>query len=84
MNSIATPDFWDCYYALPENIRRRADLVYELWRENPRHPSLQFMRKGPWWSVRVTDDYRALGDLDGDTMVWFFIGSHAEYMRMLR
>jgi hypothetical protein len=84
MISLATPDFWACYNALPEDIRRRADTCYELWRENPRHPSLQFMRKGEWWSVRVTDDYRALGDLDGDTMTWFFIGTHAEYLKMLK
>jgi len=84
MISLATPDFWDCYYALPDNIRRRADEAYALWLENPHYPSLQFMRKGPYWSVRVNDDYRALAKMDGDTVTRFFIGTHAKYMRMLK
>lgn len=84
MKSIATPDFWECYEALPDDIQRRADLAYALWRENPRHPSLRFMRKGDWWSVRVTDNYRALADLEDDTFIWFFIGTHEEYMRLLK
>lgn len=84
MISIATPDFWEGHYALPEDIRRRADAAYELWRANPRHPSLRFMRKGPFWSVRITDDYRALATLEGDTVTWFFIGTRAGYMRLLK
>lgn len=83
LKSVATPDFWDCYNALPEHIRKRANVVYEIWRENPRHPSVRFERKGAFWSARVTDDYRALAVLDGETVVWFFIGTHAEYDRLI-
>jgi hypothetical protein len=28
--------------------------------------------------------YRALGVREGETMVWFWIGSHAEYDRLVR
>ena len=72
MKSLATPDFWDCYNALQENIRRRADEAFELWLDNPRHPSIRFQPKGPFWSACVTDDYRALAEIDGDTVIWFF------------
>jgi hypothetical protein len=34
--------------------------------------------------VRVTKGYRALGLRQGETIVWFWIGSHAEYERLLR
>jgi hypothetical protein len=58
-----------------------------MWKENPRHPSLHFKRvddKEPIYSARVSDDYRVLGILEGDTMVWYWIGSHDEYERLLK
>ena len=36
------------------------------------------------YSVRVSTDYRALGVVDGTDIVWFWIGAHHEYDRMLR
>lgn len=36
------------------------------------------------YSVRITDDYRALGRRDGDDMIWLWIGSHAEYDQLLK
>jgi len=33
--------------------------------------------------VRITRDYRALGVRDGEAIVWFWIGSHADYERLL-
>ena len=29
-------------------------------------------------------DYRALGVMTGDAVVWFWVGTHAEYVRILR
>jgi len=37
----------------------------------------------PVYSVRISLDYRALGVRDGDTVVWFWIGSHADHDRLL-
>jgi hypothetical protein len=37
----------------------------------------------PIYSVRVTLGYRALGLLEDDGITWFWIGTHAEYDRML-
>ena len=56
------------------------------FREDPFHPSLQFKRLGtarPVWSVRISIDYRALGARDGDVIVWFWIGSHADYDKLI-
>jgi hypothetical protein len=50
----------------------------------PVHPSLHFKcinHEEDIWSVRVTLDYRAVGVFDGNTVTWFWIGSHAEYER---
>jgi hypothetical protein len=83
MRSRATSRFWARYEHLPANVRRVAVKQYRLWLSNPRHPSLQFKRVGEFWSARVTDDYRALGLLEQDTVIWFWIGSHAEYERLV-
>jgi mRNA-degrading endonuclease RelE of RelBE toxin-antitoxin system len=71
---------------LPREIQQRARAAYRRFRSDPAHPSLQFKRLHttlPLWSVRVTDSYRAVGVRQNDSIVWFFIGTHAEYDRML-
>jgi hypothetical protein len=57
---------------------------YRLWRENPRHAGLHFKPVGPnTWSARVGEDYRVLAAPVADGFVWFWIGPHDEYERML-
>ncbi|MCB8945806.1 MAG: hypothetical protein H6658_18820 [Ardenticatenaceae bacterium] len=87
MNSRATRQFWKLYDALPLEIRQRARRAYELWLNDPRHPSIQFKKVDDQeliYSARVTDDYRVLGVLEDDTVTWFWIGKHEEYERMLK
>lgn len=79
-----TVDFWDCYNNLPKEVQRLADENYALLRSNSRPPSLHFKRVGRLWSVRVGIGFRALA-LDGDAGPnWFWIGSHAEYNRIIQ
>lgn len=87
MRSRATPKFWHSYGHLPHSLQQRARKAYRLWRANPGHPSLQFKRvddQEPIYSVRISDDYRVLGLLEGDTVIWYWIGSHDEYERLLK
>jgi hypothetical protein len=44
---------------------------------------LAFSAWEPVYSVRVGLGYRAVGTLDGDVMIWFWIGSHADYDGLL-
>lgn len=37
----------------------------------------------PVYSVRITRGYRALGLVEGDTVTWFWIGSHTDYERLI-
>ncbi len=83
MNHRATPRFWACYRQLPAGVPRLADSYYALLRMNPRHPSLHLKKAGPFWSVRVGLHYRALAVEDGADLVWFWIGTHAEYDAIL-
>jgi mRNA-degrading endonuclease RelE of RelBE toxin-antitoxin system len=75
--------FWKCYYSLSEDIQDQADKRFDLLKENPRHPSLHFKKIGKYWSVRASDEYRALGSEVEDGIVWFWIGTHPEYDRLV-
>lgn len=87
MKSRATPRFWAAYHELPPEVRNAAQKAYRLFRENPKHPGLQFKKvhdREPVYSARVTIAYRAVGLLENDEVTWFWIGSHAEYERLLK
>jgi hypothetical protein len=84
MKHRATPRFWACYRALPADLQRLADRGYELLRRDPRHPSLHFKKIGQFWSARVGLHYRALAVEADDDLIWVWIGTHAEYDRLLR
>lgn len=87
MKSVTTKQFWKLYHALPSGVQRRADKAYALWQLNPQAHGLFFKRVGtqqPIFSVRIGRGHRALGLLEGDTILWFWIGSHDEYDRLLK
>jgi hypothetical protein len=80
---LASRRFWECYRALPPEVQRLADANYALLKSDERHPSLQFKVSGRFRSVRVGLHYRALAVEQGQECVWFWIGHHAEYDRLL-
>jgi hypothetical protein len=84
MRHFATPGFWAHYRQLPDEIRALADKNFELLRQNPQHPSLRFKKVGDYWSARVGLHYRALARERAEGIVWFWIGHHDEYDRMLK
>lgn len=51
---------------------------------DPHHPSIQFKKIGSVWSARVTADYRALGVMEDNTVIWFWIGNHHAYEQLLK
>ncbi len=79
----ATESFWRLYGSLPKEVRDLADKNFALLSENPRHPSLHFKRIGEMWSARVGRDHRALALEHDDGLVWFWIGTHADYDRLI-
>jgi hypothetical protein len=79
----ASTKFWNLYNALPLEVRAVADKNFELLQANPQHPSLHFKRIDKLWSVRAGMHYRALGmDVD-DGIMWIWIGTHAEYDKII-
>jgi hypothetical protein len=85
VRSRATPRFWAAYRELSPEIRELARKAYRLFRDNARHPSLHFKKihDDSIYSVRVTLGYRALGLLEDEEITWFWIGTHADYDRLL-
>ena len=83
MSHRTSPRFWRCYRGLPDEIRRLADRNYALLKTDPRHNSLHFKKIGSLWSVRVGLSHRALATEVSEDLVWFWIGSHAEYDRLV-
>lgn len=83
MKHLASPDFWRLFNQLPAEIQQLARANFELLKTNPRHPSLHFKKAGRYWSVRVGLAYRALGVEIEDGILWGWIGSHAQYDKLI-
>ena len=86
MKSHTTARFRQAYAALPAHVRSQARQAYKLFQQNPYHPGLRFKQihaSQPIFSVRAGLGFRALGIRDGDDLVWFWIGSHADYDKLL-
>ena len=85
MKHRASPRFWACSHSLPSEVKLQADRCFELLKAEPRHPSLHFKKIGKFWSARVGLRFRALAvEESSNDLIWVWIGSHAEYDRMLR
>lgn len=83
MKHSASSRFWERYAALPEEIRALADKSYALLKRDSKHPSLHFKKLGKFWSARVGLHHRALAMEVEDGMLWVWIGTHAEYDRLV-
>lgn len=87
MKSHTTQSFRNALSQLPVAIQKRSRAAYRRFLSNPQHPGLQFKKVHsikPVYSARISDDYRALGVLDNDTIIWFWIGNHKDYERLLK
>ncbi len=82
--SLALPSFWDAFDKLPKEIQLIAYKQYSVFKTNPIHPSIQLKPVGVFWSVRITQNYRALALKEGNTFSWFWIGNHDDYLRLLK
>jgi hypothetical protein len=84
MRHFASPSFWESYDELPPDVQEVADKNFELLKINPRHPSLHFKKVGKYWSVRAGKNYRALGMEVEEGLLWFWIGIHSEYGKIIK
>lgn len=79
-----TSGFWKRYHSLPGKTRDLADKNFAILKENPNHPSIHFKSVGATLkSARIGRDYRAIAVERDYGYLWIWIGSHAEYDKML-
>ncbi len=83
MKHLASPYFWENYERLPDEIRDLADRSFDLLKANAQHPSLHLKKVGKYWSVRIGRKYRALAIEVDEGFLWFWIGTHAEYDKLV-
>ena len=86
MKSQTTIQFRKQFSALPKQIQEQTRKAYRQFQDDSSHPSLRFKKihsQLPIYSARINKDYRVVGQLEQDTEIWFWIGSHAEYDLLL-
>jgi len=86
LKSHLNADFIQLFQKLPNRVKRKARKNYKLWRQNKQHPSLEFKRvhtRDHIYSIRIGIGWRALGVIVEDCIVWFWIGSHNDYEKLL-
>jgi Txe/YoeB family toxin of Txe-Axe toxin-antitoxin module len=84
MKSKTLPSFWEKYERLDKSVHERARKIFRLWAENPFHPSLHFKcvnTEEKIWSIRITINIRAVGIMENDMVIWYWIGNHDEYRK---
>ena len=77
------PAFWAAYEALPVEVRDVADKSFALLKDNPHHLSIHLKKVGGYWSARVGRRHWVLAMEVPDGLLWFWIGTHAEYDRLI-
>ena len=86
MNSRITRRFRRAFVELPDDVKDQARDAYRLFRDNPYHPTFRFKQvhpTDPVYSARIGLGYRGVGIREGDTIYWYWIGSHADYTRVI-
>lgn len=81
---IQDQDFIDLVAKLSQSIQNRVARQFRILQENPLYPSLHFKKVSGLWSLRITDNYRTLGYEENGTIIWYWIGPHSEYEKMIR
>jgi hypothetical protein len=86
VKSHLTTQFIKNFRVLPDRIKNLARKNYKFWRDNHYHPSLNYkeVKEGTdVYSVRIGIGWRAIGVIKNDNIIWFWIGSHADYNKII-
>ena len=88
IRNVRTHQFKERFAQLPAKIQDAAKDAYRLFLSDPYSPQLRNhelhdgnkgRHRKASRAVSVTRRYRAIYTIDGDTYVWYWIGSHEDY-----
>ena len=86
--NVRTKRYKDQLAKLPPRIAELADQAFDVFKKDPEDPRLENHPLGDTHRgrhragsrvVTVTRRYRAIYVVDGNTNVWYWIGSHEDY-----
>jgi hypothetical protein len=86
LSSFLTDEFVFCFRRLPKYVKKGARKNYRIWKKDSSHPGLDFKKVHTVkeiYSVRIGTGWRALAYKKSETIIWFWIGSHADYDKIL-
>jgi len=86
VKSRIAAQFCKAFSELPNQVQEQTREAYHQFKQDPWHPSLRFKQvhpELPIYSVRISRSYRAVDQRDEDTVIWFWVGSHADYDKLL-
>lgn len=86
MKSQTTEQFRRLFAILPAQVQTQTRIAYRQFKVDPDYPSLRFKKvhsKLPIYSARINKNYRVVGQSVGDTVIWFWVGSHTDYEKLL-
>ena len=84
MKHFKNKQFRTCFSKLPESVKKIANKNFEILKSNINHPSLFFKKVKKYWTVRIGIKYRALAIEKDENIIWFWIGNHAEYEKLIK
>ena len=76
MKSRTTSEFRKLFANLPKQVQDQTRIAYRQFKEDPGYPSLRFKKvhpELPIYSARISRNYRAVGQLDKDTVIWLVV-----------
>jgi hypothetical protein len=86
VKSRTTAQFRYLFANLPQQVQQQAREAYKQFKQDPWHPGLRFKQvhpREPIYSARVSKNYRAVGVRNESGIVWYWIGTHADYDNLL-
>ncbi len=83
MNHHTVEPFWELFNKLTIEIQSIAKKNFDILKSNPLHPSLHFKKVNDFWSIRIGLSYRALEVQKNENVIWFWIGNHNEYDKLI-
>jgi mRNA-degrading endonuclease RelE of RelBE toxin-antitoxin system len=86
LKSRRTPRFKKLLAKLPTHVQEQAEKAYQQFKRDPSYNSLDFKQlksHKSLYSARVGDHYRVLGRMEGDTIIWSWIGTHEDYNKII-
>lgn len=84
MTHVAVEQFWECYNRLPLAVRKSVDNNFAIIKQYPKHPLLRLVKVEQIVSMRVGNRCRALAVEEGETTIWFWVGTHKHYTALFQ